>query len=221
MSKKVKLPDWYKDVQITDKKYTKQVKYGARKYTTINATSQIMKASEIFGLLGDGWGISEPQWNVIRDQIQKPLFLTLDAVFYYPNGEIGKEDGLPQVAAFPVSSEIEFYDSKGKLVSDLRKKLNTDIITKGLSRIGFNADIYLGMWDDNKYTDYLEEQEPLVKAKLPAELKKQMVAAIKAAPNEKNIDYVVKRLRDFKVSDKDQKELNLQIDKKREGLSDD
>ena len=34
---------------------------------------------------------------------------------------------------------------------ECQKKALTDAITKGLSYLGFNADVFLGMFDDNKY----------------------------------------------------------------------
>ena len=35
--------------------------------------------------------------------------------------------------------------------NDVHKKLKTDALTKGLSELGFNSDIFEGKFDDNKY----------------------------------------------------------------------
>ena len=35
------------------------------------------------------------------------------------------------------------------------KKVATDALTKGLSKLGFNADVFMGMFDDNKYVNKL------------------------------------------------------------------
>ena len=43
--------------------------------------------------------------------------------------------------------------------SDIFKKATTDALTKGLSVLGFNADVFLGLWDDNKYVKEQERQE--------------------------------------------------------------
>lgn len=40
-----------------------------------------------------------------------------------------------------------------KLDDDCIKKVQTDAITKGLSRLGFNADVFMGRFDGNKYVD--------------------------------------------------------------------
>ena len=33
--------------------------------------------------------------------------------------------------------------------SDIFKKATTDALTKGLSMLGFNADVFMGLWNDN------------------------------------------------------------------------
>jgi hypothetical protein len=46
-----------------------------------------------------------------------------------------------------------FTDKDGNthLDDDCVKKVATDALTKGLSKLGFNADVFLGLYDDNKY----------------------------------------------------------------------
>ena len=36
--------------------------------------------------------------------------------------------------------------------------VSTDALTKGLSKLGFNADIFLGKWDDNRYVSQRKEE---------------------------------------------------------------
>ena len=43
-----------------------------------------------------------------------------------------------------------------KLDDDCIKKVATDALTKGLSKLGFNADVFMGRFDDNKYVSTLE-----------------------------------------------------------------
>ncbi len=185
----IKLPDWYEHVQTTDKNYTKKVSYGNQKFTSINATYQIMLATKYLGMYGEGWGVDNMEFNVIRDATNKPLLLTLDAQFYYPSGR------------FQISTESRIYTKKGELVDDLRKKLLTDITTKALSKIGFNADVFLGMYDDDKYLSNMDPEKPLVKKKLPSTLKKQMLTAIKNAKTVETINYTLARLDEYKASE--------------------
>ena len=45
--------------------------------------------------------------------------------------------------------------------TDCMKKATTDGLTKGLTYFGFNADVFLGKFDDNKYVEELKKkQEP-------------------------------------------------------------
>ena len=66
-----------------------------------------------------------------------------EAQFFYRNENT-------QNGEFPITSAIMYISDKGKADDDFAKKLETDMITKALSRLGFNADVFMGMFDDNK-----------------------------------------------------------------------
>ena len=61
--------------------------------------------------------------------------------------------------------------NKQKPDTDCMKKATTDGITKGLTYFGFNADVFLGKFDDNKYVAELEQEE--VKKKQAEEKRKK------------------------------------------------
>ncbi len=115
---------------------TKQVKYGSRKFTAIDAQKQLKRATELWGMYGVTWGVSDCDYvryefaagNAVQYE------LALHAVFYYPGG------------SFEIGSDI-----KQVLDGDSHKKLLTDLMTKALSKLGFNSDIFEGKFDDNKY----------------------------------------------------------------------
>ena len=46
-----------------------------------------------------------------------------------------------------------------KVDEEYAKKVATDALTKGLSFLGFNADIFLGKYDDSKYVEGLKEEK--------------------------------------------------------------
>ena len=116
----------------TDVNHTKAVSYGKRKFTAIDAMYQIETATAMFGPFGFDWGVRDETFNVI-DEI-----ILYQAELYYPNK--GKE------GIIPLHSSIMFDKD------DSVKKVATDALTKGLSKIGFNADVFLGEFDGNKYT---------------------------------------------------------------------
>ena len=136
---------------------TKKVEYGAHKFTAIDAYSQIKRATELFGSYGDKWAMREITYARIDDT---PL-MRVSGVFQYPSLSGG-------IAQFPISTAARFIDQKGKFDDEFAKKAETDLLTKALSKIGFNADVFLGKFDDNKYVKevtekFSEEHTPLQK----------------------------------------------------------
>jgi hypothetical protein len=51
----------------------------------------------------------------------------------------------------PIHSDIKVSQN------DWSKKVATDALTKGLSLLGFNADVFLGKFEDNKYVQELKK----------------------------------------------------------------
>ncbi len=130
----------WKKVCTTDPEHTKQVEFG-RKFTAIDAMYQVQCATEQFGEAGKGWG-----WS-----FSEPLFP--------PNGTVvikctlwhgDKSDTIEHFG------QKRLEDSKGKVDEDAFKKAATDGLTKCLSYLGFNADVFLGKFDDNKYVTDLK-----------------------------------------------------------------
>lgn len=104
-------------------------------FTSICAQSQIMEATRAFGPIGQGWGYIA----------EAPIFhdnLVLVRVTLW-HGDRENTFG-------PVIGGAE-WKVKDRLDSDAPKKATTDAITKLLSQLGFNADVFLGLYDDSKY----------------------------------------------------------------------
>lgn len=129
----------------SDPKTLKLVEYGTRKFTVIDAQTQIKKVTETFGICGDGWGVSDENYTVINDY----CFYTANFFFRMP----GDPPGEPY--RIPIHSDIEIIfksgKAQGKYNEDWSKKIATDALTKGFSRLGFNSDVFEGKWLGNKY----------------------------------------------------------------------
>ena len=125
-------------VQETDPKYTKKVHFGGN-FTSINATYQIKNATEAFGMYGDTWGVESIEYKFI-DVDQQQIMVLARAIFKYTiNGE---------KKTFPISSTIMIQEWSKKwsclqIDDEWAKKIETDITTKALSKLGFNADIFM------------------------------------------------------------------------------
>ena len=142
MAKQDNMELW-NSVEVTDPKYTKKVNQRGG-FTAIGAQYQLMRATETFGPMGSGWGIK-------TEHIQKWEDVGLavyEATLWYVIGD--KEHYIP------IHSAIK-YHSNGRVDDDFYKKVATDALTKGLSKLGFNADVFMGKFDDNKYVNKLKE----------------------------------------------------------------
>ena len=143
---------WNK-VQTSKSETLKGVNLG-RKFKSINAHSQVMAATEQFGPMGLGWGY-EPTYEEIFGMLRCQLKMW--AIIDGQRSEFYSEGGC---AIEPVAGDdARSIRKAGMANSDIFKKATTDALTKGLSVLGFNADVFLGLWDDNKYVQEQKRQE--------------------------------------------------------------
>lgn len=170
--KKIKdnLSLWAK-VEKTNPIYTKEVTYG-RKFTAIDAYSQFQKATEMFGVFGIDWKVVDEKFDIIMDKL---LVYSGKLIFNY-NEKTGE---------IYLHSAIELVSAKGRIDSDAYKKVATDSLTKALSKLGFNADIFLGKFEDNKYVDALNKSfNKLATAEDWAEITNLLIGKEKATAKE-------------------------------------
>ena len=129
---------WHK-VEKTNPKYTKQANVGGNKITSIAPQYQIMNVTEQFGSYGKSWGFK----NIELDYTLASEFnlIVFKGTFFYPDGE------------FPIINSIKMFmdNAKTKIDDNFAKKLETDALTKAISKLGFNADIFMGKFDDTRY----------------------------------------------------------------------
>ena len=128
---------WEK-VSKSDPKFLKKVSFGARSFTSIDPMYQVREATRAFGPVGQGWG-----WD------SKTEMITV------ANGDVaciahvtlwhGSKDN----SFGPFTGCRTFY-KKERIAEDAPKMAVTDGLTKALSHLGFNADVFLGE-HDNKY----------------------------------------------------------------------
>jgi hypothetical protein len=150
--------DLWNKVKDTDEKAKKPVTFG-RTFTAIDPYYQFMRATEEFGVAGEGWGYS----------IVDTKFLTTNDVTVLIRLWIKNKDTFVEQWG---QAGLYTDNAQTKKDGDCMKKATTDGITKCLSMFGFSADIFLHKFCDNKYT---KENCPLAKAET---LYKSLVAAL-------------------------------------------
>lgn len=153
-------------LKTTDPKYTKLVTFG-RKFTSINSQWQLQRMTEQFGPIGRGWGYTvEHDVQRLHDWY---ALAVADVTIWWRDAADDKIASYGPVRG--TAPLLEPARDKGKLIyegdgatvklhldDDAGKKAMTDALTKGLSHIGLSADVFLGLFDDNKYVRRVAEQ---------------------------------------------------------------
>lgn len=132
-------------VEKTNPSYTKKANVKGNQLISIAPQYQIKQATEQFGVYGVSWGFRSMDFDYTLANIG---MITFKAVFFFPSGE------------FPIINSVQLYKdgAKTKIDDDFAKKVETDTLTKALSKLGFNADIFLGKFDDIKYVEEMKKE---------------------------------------------------------------
>jgi hypothetical protein len=128
----------WNSVEKTNPKYTKKAKIGGMSITAIAPQYQIMMVTEQFGVYGQTWGFK----NIELDySLLKYDMVVFKGTFFFPKGE------------FEIINSCKLYINNAKTMLDdnFAKKIETDTLTKAISKLGFNADIFMGKFDDVRY----------------------------------------------------------------------
>lgn len=172
----------WKQVQRTDPRFTKTLEGAGFQGTSINSNYMFMRATEIFGPVGEGWGyevveekfldgkpLTEP---VMENNKQVALRYLRDAdgslfceqnhsikIQFWYRSKDGKCCYFESYGATPYRYQTQYGI---KVDSEVIKKSLTDAIKKALSMLGFSSDVFMGMHDNPEY---------LIKNKLEFEIK--------------------------------------------------
>ena len=140
---------WNK-VEKTNPEFTSEAKISGRDVTSVDAYTQIKEATKHFGPYGQKWGLKHTA--IEFKEFGETTLCIYQATFEYPDG------------SFPIYNSIKVaYKTAGasgyfKIDDDFAKKVETNTITKALSKLGFNADIFMGKFEDSMYLGELEQE---------------------------------------------------------------
>lgn len=137
-------------VEKTDRRFTKTVAQRGG-YTSICPQYQLGEATKVFGPYGKGFGLSESKLDMAL--FESIGLVVHNAVFFYVlEGERSE---------FPINNAIEAKKNtkNGAFVDvDFAKKVETNTVSKALSKLGFNADVFMGLFDDGEYLRELDAE---------------------------------------------------------------
>jgi hypothetical protein len=161
--------DLWRSVEKTNPNYTKKAKIGGMSITAIAPQYQIMMVTEQFGVYGENWGFK----NIELDYslVEKYDMVVFKGTFFFPKGQFEI-----------INSSKLFIDNAKKMLDDnFAKKIETDALTKAISKLGFNADIFLGKFDDVRYLESVKKEfasSSLPQLKLGSDNYKNVKAAL-------------------------------------------
>ncbi|MBG3127894.1 hypothetical protein JEP58_17035 [Proteus mirabilis] len=162
----------WKRVQRTDPRFTKPLEGVGFAGTSINSNYMIMRATEIFGPIGEGWGyevleekfidgkpLVEPVLDERNKQVATRFLRDGDgALFCEQNHSI--KIRFWYIIECETRGEFESYGATPyryqtnygiKVDGEAIKKSLTDAIKKALSMLGFSSDVFMGMHDNPEY----------------------------------------------------------------------
>ena len=132
----------WQQVEVTNPKWLKTAKFSGRYFSAINPQKQLKQATEIFGPYGQSWGLKDCSRQILEMESSIKLII-FEALFFYPGG------------SFEISNSIKlsYLSSSGKYIVDVEafKKVETNTISKALSKLGFASDVFEGRFDTEGY----------------------------------------------------------------------
>ena len=180
----------------TDPNHTKTFKRaGGFQGTAIKPMWVIQRMTEKFGACGKGWGMNQPEFQVVDAGGQVLVYCTV-SVWYGAAG-----DTVWGVGGDKVQGENKY----GKQFDDEAfKKAYTDAILNALKYIGIGADIHMGLFYDSKYVATVQQE--FNKPQSSAQLKRDQVwPEFEQALNEVENEVQLESLkREYRVKVKEQ-----------------
>lgn len=158
----------------TDPRYTKKANDGRHDFTTIAPQYQLREATKLWGEYGYEWGMKNFKFTVLP--VNDSQVLMLEAIFFYPR--------IDERVEFEVAGDIKL-----KAGDNCVKKLITSVRSKALSTLGFNADVFMGEFDD---PGYVKDQE--IKFGNSEVFRQKALGKIALSKTEDEIQAMVKRV---------------------------
>jgi hypothetical protein len=139
----------WKSVLVTDPAAVKKITGKTYQGNSPKPYWIIQRATEVFGPVGIGWGVTVKSERFERMSETDVLHVATVSVWYVWEGT--RSETFDQMGG----TKACYMTSSNKLMvdEDAGKKSVTDAMVKCLSMIGFAGDIFSGMWDDSKYVE--------------------------------------------------------------------
>lgn len=142
----------------TDPNQTKGFKRaGGFSGTAVKPIWCVKRMTEQFGACGTGWGMNEPQFQVVPGHNGEVLVYCTVSL-WYGDGKTVFGVGGDKVVTYIKANEQYGRPERWENDDEAFKKAFTDALTNAMKHIGMAADIHMGLFDDNKYVNGLRQE---------------------------------------------------------------
>lgn len=126
----------------------------------------IQRVTADFGPVGEGWGY-ECDWKTI--EWQNHLILCLEVFFWVesPDKKIGPYTTFETMGAFKKDRSGKLMKEAPTIDVDAGKKCLSDALSKWLSHLGYSADVFMGLFDNPNYREYLTRKDMMKPVESP------------------------------------------------------
>lgn len=138
----------------TDPRHTKSFKRaGGFSGTALKPIWVEQRLTEVFGPCGTGWGMDEPQFQVVAGHNSEVLVYCTLAAWYWRDEEkryvfgVGGDKVVSHIKANEKYKRPERWENDDEAF----KKAFTDALLNAFKHVGVGADIHMGLFDDSKY----------------------------------------------------------------------
>ena len=143
----------------TDPAHTKGFKRsGGFSGTAIKPMWAYKRMTEEFGPCGEGWGVSEPSFQVVPGHNGEILVYCTVSIWHGDAGRTVFGVGGDKIVSYIKANEQYNRPERWENDDEAFKKAFTDAVTNALKLIGVGADVHMGMFDDNKYVNSLRNE---------------------------------------------------------------
>jgi len=149
----------WNQVKTPNPKYTKEFNRGGGfKGTATNTQYAVMRATELWGPNGKGWGLVITHENFVEGapivgesgKLCNEIIHIVRGFLWYLDGDGNRVETSEQFGQTTFVGKNKYGPFTDE---EAPKKSVTDLMLKCMSLLGFSADIFLGLWDDNKYVN--------------------------------------------------------------------
>ena len=130
------------ELKHTDPEHTKPFPKFGKNLTTIDPMYQVMCMTGKFGPVGKGWRFKNTFTYTDQNVFSEVVLQLKENEQWYAYG--------------PICSVQALYKKNGSLDDEAPKKATTDALTKAMSYLGVSADVFLGLFDNNKYVSEMK-----------------------------------------------------------------